>query len=99
MKIGAGNDAGSDQQYLIQLWREVLNRSDVGTHDDFFAAGGSSMQVIEMLMTVSDRFAREIDYVEFFKEPNIQRLSDLLGSHGGASAPAAQGGWLGSSAG
>jgi acyl carrier protein len=68
----------SNQEYLAELWRSQLNRPQIGIGDDFFEAGGSSMQVIEMLMTVSNKFGKEIDYSEFFQEPCIRRLSELL---------------------
>jgi acyl carrier protein len=68
----------SNTQYLVQLWREQLNRPQVDLQDDFFESGGSSMQVIEMLTTVTDKFGKEIDFAEFFKEPCIRRLSELL---------------------
>lgn len=73
-----GSSGAPDQAYLIQLWSTQLNRPDLGPRDDFFDAGGSSMQVIEMLMTVSERFGREIDFAEFFKDPCVHRLSELL---------------------
>jgi acyl carrier protein len=65
-------------EYLVQLWKEQLNSPRVGLQDDFFEAGGSSMQVIEMLTTVADKFGKEIDFAEFFKEPCIRKLSELL---------------------
>jgi acyl carrier protein len=68
----------STREYLTELWSAHLNRPRVEAQDDFFESGGSSMQVIEMLMTVSDKFGREIDYAEFFKEPCIRRLDELL---------------------
>ena len=68
----------SNRDYLSQLWSAQLNRPGIGEQDDFFAAGGSSMQVIEMLMTVAGKYGREIDYAEFFKEPCIRKLSELL---------------------
>ncbi len=68
----------SGREYLIQLWSTQLNRPGLGPQDDFFDAGGSSMQVIEMLMTVAEKFGREIDFAEFFKEPCIRRLGELL---------------------
>jgi acyl carrier protein len=68
----------SDQDYLQQLWSAQLNCPRVNIDDDFFEAGGSSMQVIEMLMTVSSKFGREIDFAEFFKEPSIRKLGELL---------------------
>ena len=77
----SGSDFGveiSKQRYLQQLWSEQLNRPHLNVHDDFFEAGGSSMQVIEMLMSVSNKFGKEIDYAEFFQEPSIRKLSQLL---------------------
>ena len=70
----------SRQEYLARLWSTQLNRPRIDILDDFFEIGGSSMQVIEMLMTVSNKFGREIDYAEFFKEPCIRKLSELLES-------------------
>jgi hypothetical protein len=70
----------AEQDYLRQLWSEQLNVPQVEVNADFFAAGGSSMQVIEMLMTVSTHFCKEIDYEEFFKDPCIRKLGELLGS-------------------
>lgn len=70
--------ADPSREFLLQLWSTQLNRPGLSTRDDFFEAGGSSMQVIEMLATVADRFGKEIDYAEFFQEPCINRLSELL---------------------
>jgi acyl carrier protein len=71
---------GSSREYLLQLWSAQLNRPDIGEQEDFFEAGGSSMQVIEMLMTVSSTFGREIDYAAFLREPCVRKLSELLES-------------------
>jgi hypothetical protein len=64
--------------YLLELWGAQLKRPGLGVRDDFFAAGGSSMQVIEMLVTVTTRFGKQIDYEQFFREPCVQTLSELL---------------------
>lgn len=74
----ADNVTAPSQKYLLELWSTQLGRADIGPRDDFFAAGGSSMQVIEMLMTVSEKFGREIDFSEFFQEPSVTRLHELL---------------------
>ena len=68
----------SAQRYLRELWGTQLGSPDIGVHEDFFAAGGSSMQVIEMLMTVANEFEREIDYAEFLRDPCILKLSRML---------------------
>ena len=73
------NDTNGDMhEYLLQLWSAQLNCPRLDTRDDFFEAGGSSMQVIEMLTTVAEKFGREIDYAEFFQNPCVDKLSQLL---------------------
>lgn len=78
MQDATNATANSSQDYLLKLWSEQLGRANIGPRDDFFESGGSSMQVIEMLMTVSDKFGKEIDFAEFFAEPSIARLGELL---------------------
>jgi acyl carrier protein len=65
-------------EFLLELWGNQLRRPGIDIEADFFESGGSSMQVIEMLMTVSDKYGKDIDYAEFLKEPCIRRLSELL---------------------
>ena len=73
------NDPNSDtNEYLLQLWSTQLNSPRLNARDDFFEAGGSSMQVIEMLTTVSEKFGKEIDFTEFFTNPCIDKLTQLL---------------------
>lgn len=69
---------GHTNEYLLQLWSSQLDRPRLQVRDDFFEAGGSSMQVIEMLTTVAEKFGKEIDYAEFFKNPCVDNLTKLL---------------------
>lgn len=69
---------GDAHEYLLKLWSSQLNCPNLNMKDDFFEAGGSSMQVIEMLTTVAEKFGKEIDYAEFFKNPCVDQLSQLL---------------------
>jgi aryl carrier-like protein len=69
---------GATNQYLLHLWSTQLNCPSLKVRDDFFEAGGSSMQVIEMLTTVAEKFGREIDFAEFFENPCVDKLTQLL---------------------
>jgi hypothetical protein len=69
---------GGTSEYLLELWGAQLGRPRLAARDDFFEAGGSSMQVIEMLATVAEEFGKEIDYTEFFKDPCVDKLRQLL---------------------
>lgn len=74
------NNQVPGREELAELWRTHLNLPHIAASEDFFEAGGSSMQVIEMLTSVSTRYGKEIDYAEFFKEPSLRKLGELLGS-------------------
>ena len=84
MSTAVYDTGSSNEDYLLQLWRTELSCPAIGPRDDFFDAGGSSMQVIEMLMTVAEKFGKEIDFAEFFKNPCVLRLSELLEAPGPA---------------
>jgi acyl carrier protein len=73
-----GEQKVSNCEVLMEIWSKLLNRPQIGILEDFFEAGGSSMQLIDMLWTVSNTFGKEVDHVEFLKEPCIRRLSELL---------------------
>ncbi len=68
----------SVETYLRELWTSLLGVDTVGPDDDFFALGGSSMQVVEMLVAVSEHSNKQIEFVEFFKNPTIANLGQLL---------------------
>lgn len=65
-------------EQLQKLWCDLLERPQINIQDDFFDSGGSSMQVIEMLWSVSTMFGKDIDHTEFFKDPCIRKLGELL---------------------
>jgi acyl carrier protein len=79
MDLGLDRSGESpNSAYLEELWSTQLKRPGMGIREDFFEAGGTSMQIIEMLITVTTRFGKQIDYEEFFQEPCIGKLSELL---------------------
>lgn len=75
---GDSDQTGSVEIYLRELWVRLLGVDAVGADDDFFALGGSSMQVVEMLVAVSEHYNEQIEFIEFFKNPTIANLSRLL---------------------
>ncbi|KQZ15357.1 MULTISPECIES: acyl carrier protein [unclassified Mesorhizobium] len=74
------DQTASVEVYLRELWTKLLGLDTVGPDDDFFALGGSSMQVVEMLVAVSEHYNEQIEFVEFFKNPTVSNLSQLLKS-------------------
>ena len=50
----------------------------VNFDEDFFALGGDSALVIEMLVAVSAHFDREFKYNKFFPKPTVRTLAALI---------------------
>lgn len=64
--------------YLKGLWEELLRTPQVNPDEDFFAIGGDSALVIEMLVAVSAHFDREFKYNKFFPKPTVRTLTALI---------------------
>lgn len=45
---------------LAEMWRDLLDRPDVGPEDDFFEAGGTSLTAIKFLQRVERKFGPDV---------------------------------------
>ncbi|MFI8962666.1 amino acid adenylation domain-containing protein [Streptomyces sp. NPDC053493] len=77
----AGDGAGDEPSTATEriLLREVLApllRSDrLGVHDDFFLAGGNSLQAAQLMSAINRRFDVEIALGDFFVSPTVAHLA------------------------
>ena len=62
---GEGTDA--IEKKLAGIWRELLNARELGVADNFFAAGGDSLQAARMLARVQHAFQVELPLHLLFK--------------------------------
>jgi thioesterase domain-containing protein/aryl carrier-like protein len=62
---------------LAQIWQEVLGVERVGIHDNFFALGGHSLIIFQMLNSIRKK-KYQIHFRDFFKYQTIQELSEYL---------------------
>ena len=76
--------AGSDplEEELAAIWREVLGRDGLGMRDDFFAIGGDSLKLVQMLSRVQTRWPFERPLWELFHEPTVEHLARLIRTQG-----------------
>ncbi|MET8944521.1 condensation domain-containing protein [Streptomyces sp. NPDC004542] len=73
---GRASSAGPDTG-LLAHWRRVLGTA-VGMDDDFFEAGGYSLQALELVALVEADTGRELDVAEWLDEPTPRRMAQLL---------------------
>ncbi|MGK5543241.1 condensation domain-containing protein [Streptomyces sp. URMC 127] len=75
--------AGDD---VLAHWQRVLGK-DVRMDDDFFDAGGHSLQVLELVALVEANTGRQLDVAEWLDEPTPQRMAELLAPAGADDDP------------
>jgi acyl carrier protein len=60
---------------LATIWAEVLGLPRVGIHDNFFAIGGHSLLIMQVLSRTSDAFEINLPVRTLFKTPTIAELA------------------------
>ncbi|MFJ1586523.1 beta-ketoacyl synthase N-terminal-like domain-containing protein [Streptomyces sp. NPDC088197] len=66
------------ERELCALWTDTLGVDPVGTRDNFFDLGGSSLFALQMLATVKSRFGVTVPTVTLFEAPTVHRLAAVL---------------------
>lgn len=78
------------QSRLLQIWCSALENADADPSRDFFAQGGSSMNLVELIANIRKQFGIALDYVDLPREITLASLSSLLGKKSiGANNPEA----------
>lgn len=77
---------------LAELWRTALGVSTVADSDDFFALGGESLMVVNLLRRVRERTGQAVSVVEFSEHATFGALVRLAGHDTSAGVMAVSGG-------
>ncbi|MGP3939709.1 non-ribosomal peptide synthetase [Streptomyces sp. 6N106] len=62
------------EQQVIDVFREVLGRADIGAHDDFFGLGGDSMGVARVRQSLLERHGIDVPYTLIFRQRTPRRI-------------------------
>ena len=63
---------------IAALWGELLERADVGLHDNFFDLGGHSLLAIEVHHRLQSSTAPSLRLMDLFAHPTVQALAALI---------------------
>jgi amino acid adenylation domain-containing protein len=69
------------EQFLRQLWEEVLELAPIGLHDNFFELGGTSLQVASLAQKLQDKLGEYVYTVAVFDAPTVEELARYLMRH------------------
>lgn len=80
----SGAPAGALEQTLLEIFAQVLKKSDLTTHSDYFLCGGSSLNAMETAGLIAERTGRSVRIADLYACRTVRRLAELIG------APAAE---------
>jgi hypothetical protein len=66
------------EKKLVQIWSELLGRSDIGIDDNFFDAGGQSLLLVRMHRLIESTFEVRLQIVKLLEHPTIRKLAANL---------------------
>jgi tyrocidine synthetase-3 len=80
LDMGAKYEApkSSLENTIADIWREVLDVSKVGIHDNFFDFGGNSLKVIPLVSKLNRALSLDINVVELFEYVTISSLAEYI---------------------
>lgn len=77
-KCDLEKEASGSYRLMLDIWKQVLNVSDLRETDDFFLAGGTSSMIPLLLKRVENAFDKKINTIDLFNYPTSKGLLDML---------------------
>lgn len=80
LEVEAGSEGQEDclELTILQCWRTVLNRPDIGLDHDFFQAGGHSLQAMRVLAEVNKKLGLKMPVGCLVEAPTARKFAELL---------------------
>ena len=66
------------QDELVEIWKKVLKRDQVGIRDNFFALGGDSLLAAAVVKELNALVDKELELPIVFQAPTIEQISQRL---------------------
>ena len=68
----------TERGLLRDVLAPLLRDDRIGVHDDFFLAGGNSLQAVQLMSAINRRFGVEIALGDFFVSPTVAHLAATI---------------------
>jgi len=73
-------DGGSPHEQLVRgVFRDLLEREDIGRDSNFFELGGHSLLAVQMVLRFQDMFGVSLETNEVFRHPTPRTFAERLG--------------------
>ncbi|WP_329214377.1 amino acid adenylation domain-containing protein [Streptomyces sp. NBC_01485] len=78
---------GATETRLARIWERLLGTGPVGAHDDFFAAGGHSIDALRLIGRINDAFGERLSVSTVMEHPTVARQARALHAGRGPELP------------
>ncbi|MFF4140767.1 amino acid adenylation domain-containing protein [Streptomyces sp. NPDC001698] len=68
----------TERRLLHDVVTPLLHDERIGVRDDFFLAGGNSLQAVQLMSAINRRFGVEITLGDFFASPTVAHLAATI---------------------
>src|SRR5262245_35581574 len=66
------------EAHIVDVWSQLLERSDFGVDDDFFVLGGHSLLALRAIAKLQERYDVDIPLAALFREPTAAALASHI---------------------
>jgi FkbH-like protein len=66
------------ERRLVAIWKEILDLREIGTRDDYFALGGTSLDAVMICVAIEGQFGRHLPLTALLEHPTIEALAARL---------------------
>jgi Phosphopantetheine attachment site len=66
------------EKTIVQIWEDVLQKKSIGTKDDFFDLGGTSLALIRVFSRVNAQFNLSLNGSILAEEATVLRLASCV---------------------
>ena len=78
-------DASALERSLAAIWKKALGRTRIGSTENFFDAGGTSLKAVVVVATVRRELKMNVSIITLFEYPTIKLLAAKLGGSRGTA--------------
>lgn len=78
-EVAADETGGTPtEQRLLAIWKEILQRGDIGFSSDFFLSGGHSLKAIQLITRIYRDFGVQLSIGDVFGNTMLASLATLI---------------------
>ncbi len=68
----------STQAAICEMWKKMLNLSELNIDSDFFELGGHSLMAAQLVSEIEQKLGHKVSIADVFEQPTIRGLSEQI---------------------